>query len=398
MRKRHPLAVAVALLNAVALASAQNRQTEVASSPVAGWTFLPGVTIGMMYDSNVAITSAPADTRTTPNDTLYTIDPVGTLRFVGKRTTFDSSYRGTIRRYQELSGLNGFDQHVKASLERRATKRLTLFAQNTYSSVPTTDELDLSGVPFRRAGSQHNALAGGMSYRLNEHDTLSARYDFTWVKFDRNAPDLTGGTINGVHADVLHAFTNRFSAGAEGSLRFAQMDFLTGRDLRFVDFGGTVDYRLDEVTKLSGAAGYAHLDDELFQTTRAGMYVRGSLSRIALRSVLGVSYERSFVPSFGFGGSNRSQEVRGWVDFPPIGHRVFVQSSIAWRRNEPFEAEDLQADTIQFRSTTGYAVSRWMRAQGFYIFTRQDSIVRGGEINRHRIGGELVLSQPMRIR
>jgi hypothetical protein len=46
----------------------------------------------------------------------------------------------------------------------------------------------------------------------------------------------------------------------------------------------------------------------------------------------------------------------------------------------------------------GYALVRWLRLEAFHVFTRQDSIVTGGEINRQRAGLQLVVSQPMRIR
>jgi uncharacterized protein (PEP-CTERM system associated) len=375
--------------------------SEVPSAPIAGWTFRPGIAIGAVYDTNVAITSAPASTRTTPSDTLFTFDPIGSLSYAGKRTSFSAKYRGTFRRYTQLSQLNGFDQHASADVERRATKRLTIFGQASYAKVPTTDEMELNGAPFRRAGSRHEVLGTGLSFRLSERDTLTARYDFTWVKFDRSAAELTGGIINGIRSDVSHALTDRFSVGVEGSYRIAHMDqgvIAPGRQLRFTDVGGTASYALAEYTKVTGAVGFGHLDDVSNATTRSGLYFRGALTHVALRSVFGVSYDRSFLPSFGFGGSNRSQEVRGWVDLPPIGHRVFVQGSGSWRRTEPFAAEALQLDTYIARATAGYAVSRWMRTQAFYIYSRQDSIVTGGEINRQRIGGEVVLSQPMRIR
>ena len=50
------------------------------------------------------------------------------------------------------------------------------------------------------------------------------------------------------------------------------------------------------------------------------------------------------------------------------------------------------------RSTVGYSAARWLRLEGFHAFTRQDSQVTGGEINRQRIGAQVVVSQPMRIR
>ena len=59
---------------------------------------------------------------------------------------------------------------------------------------------------------------------------------------------------------------------------------------------------------------------------------------------------------------------------------------------------ELELDTFLLRSTLGYSAARWLRVEGFYAFTRQDSQVTGGEINRHRAGTQVVISQPMRIR
>jgi hypothetical protein len=104
-----------------------------------------------------------------------------------------------------------------------------------------------------------------------------------------------------------------------------------------------------------------------------------------------------YVPSFSFGGSTQSQELRGFVRMPFDKNRLYVQGSAAWRRNDPFIANELQLDTIWIRSTLGYSAARWLRLEGFHAFTRQDSIVTGGEINRHRLGVQAVVSQPVRI-
>jgi len=64
---------------------------------------------------------------------------------------------------------------------------------------------------------------------------------------------------------------------------------------------------------------------------------------------------------------------------------------------KPFETETLQLDTMWIRSTIGYALARWAQVELLYAFTRQDSIVTGGEVDRHRIGVQFVVSQPMRI-
>ena len=103
------------------------------------------------------------------------------------------------------------------------------------------------------------------------------------------------------------------------------------------------------------------------------------------------------MPSFGFGGASNSQELRGYVRMPLRQGRFYTQGSAAWRRSLPFELDTLELDTIWLRSTFGYAAARWMRVEANYTFARQDSIVTGGEVNRHRIGVQFVISQPMRI-
>jgi hypothetical protein len=82
---------------------------------------------------------------------------------------------------------------------------------------------------------------------------------------------------------------------------------------------------------------------------------------------------------------------------PVYRNRAYVQGSAAWRRTNPFLATELRLDTLWVHSTVGYSVSRWLRTEGQYAYTRQDSQVTGGEISRHRVGVQLVISQPMRI-
>ena len=96
-------------------------------------------------------------------------------------------------------------------------------------------------------------------------------------------------------------------------------------------------------------------------------------------------------------GSTASRELRGFVVMP-LRPGLYTQGSAAWRRMTPFETLSLQLDTVWIRSAIGYAATRWARVELLYTFTRQDSEVTGGEIGRHRVGAQLVISHPMRIR
>jgi hypothetical protein len=393
--RRRVLQAAALVLALGAPASAQQQETEFASWRVPGWSFTPGLSIGAVRDNNVAL-AAPGDTGPADADSLFAIEPFGSLEFFSSRTEFSGGYRGYLRRYMEIAELNGFDQRVHVQLRHHATKRVTIFARDSYFDVPTTDEVQLSGLPFVRTGSRTNSFAAGFEARLTKFTDVSSRYELTWVDFDNEGTVLTGGLVNGVQTDLTHRFSARTSAGVEYSVRFADLNEGT-RAMRFHDVGGLFTHALGAHTTFSAAAGLSHLTDDFQNETRTAPYFRAGLLHHLEGATLGASYERSFVPSFGFGGSNESQEVRATLHMPIPTNRAYVQASVAWRRSIPFLATDLELDSILTRSTVGYALARWFRIEGFHAFTRQDSKVTGGEINRHRIGAQIVISQPMRI-
>jgi len=401
----HATCVVWALLGAVAPAFGQTPGSELPPvlpttspdlpvPPGVGWIFTPGMTLAVMHDSNVALRSAPASTNETEDDVVFTMNPSGNLRYSGKYTELNGTYRGRFRRYMDLEQLNGFDQRASLAVRHRATRHLTLFGTNTYALAPSTDEIDVVGVPFVRIGSRSNRAAAGFTMQTTERIRVAARYDFTWIEFDR--PELQSGRINGLSGDVTTGLSPRLRAGVETSIRYADIE--NGRNLRFIDVGGVVGYEVARHTRVGFSGGLATLTDRVTGLTEVGPYFRGSVATVTEDTVMGASYERSFIPAFGFGGAARSQQARGWLDIPRLARRTSAQLALTWLRNQPLVTTNIQTDHIQARATLGYALGPRIRVQGFYAFTRQDSIVVGGEINRSRIGAELVLYQPMRIR
>jgi hypothetical protein len=397
-KKRWLTAAVIAVaLGASPAAQDQQQPTEFASWRVPGWTFIPGVTLGAIYDSNIGLATPPADTQRTEGDEMMQAAPYGQIEYYGRRTEFSTGYRGYLRRYVDVDQLNGFDQRIYASLRRLATRRLTLYFQNSFTDVPTTDEVELNGVPFARTGAKSNSFAASAEARLSRYMDLAVRYDNTWVDFDREDNFLTGGWVNGVRAEIGRRLEEHTSIGGEYGLRFADLNEGT-RELTFQDVGATFRHALSAHTTISAAGGMSWLDDRLTGESRTGPYVRTAITHRGERTTVGASFERLFVPSFGFGGSNQSQEIRGFVQMPLTRNRTYVQGSAAWRRSDPFIENELKLDTIWIRSTVGYALARWFRSEVFYAYTRQDSQVTGGEIDRHRVGVQFVVSQPMRIR
>lgn len=394
-RLRHAIATTALVLGAAGAAGAQDL-FELSTGRTPGWSVTPGLSVGAVFDTNVALAAVSPTRQQAQSDRLMLAEPFAQLDFVSKRTEVSAGYRGHVRRYVDLNQLNGFDQNAHAALRRLVSKRVTLVFSDNYARVPTTDELEVNGVPFSRTGARRNALAGQLDARLTKFTSLTVKYDNTWVSFDRTDTPLTGGVINGVATGLSRRLRERVSAGVEYGVRLADLNEGL-HQLTFHDAGATAQVGLSERTTASIGAGYSLLNDRSRRETRTGPYVRADVTHGTEHATLGAGFERMFVPSFGFGGSSQSQQLRGFIRMPLDRNRMYVQGSASWRRTDPFVADELPLDTTLLRSTVGYSVTRVLRVEGFHVFTRQDTRIAGGKVNRQRVGAQLVISQPMRI-
>jgi hypothetical protein len=376
-------------------AAPAQQQEEFRNRPIPGWSFTPSVAVGTLFDTNVALASQPVGDARNEGDTLFLMEPSAQLQFNGKYTNFGAGYHGYLRRYADLDALNGYDQRGLVSLRHRATRHVTVFASETYSKSPTTDELDLNGVPFSRTGSRQNSAQGGIDVQVGRHTSVSGRYDFTSIDFDRDVALINGGHVHGVAGSVTHRVAEHVSMGGEYQLRLATLED-GARQITFHDAGGTIHVQTGQHTSVDGAAGISHLSDAAFDTSRTGPYFRIAITQELEYAIVGGAFERRFLPSFGFGGSTRSQDLRGFIRMP-IERRMYVQGTGSWRRTDPLIEEALQLDTLRLQSTLGYSVSRWLHLEGFYHYTRQETQL-GGLIDRQRVGIQAVIAQPMRLR
>lgn len=396
LRSSFAAAVLVAVLAARAAAQ-EPPPSEFESWRLPGWTFTPGVIVGGLFDSNVAVAFPTAETGTTASDKLFQATPFGQLEFFSPRTMFSSGYQGVVRHYAELSDLDGMDHRGYLSLRHLVTRRVTVFLTDSFLQVPTTDQLQLNGVPFRRTGSRYDAFSGGVEARLSRTVDMTVRYDLTWVDFERKDTLLTGGTVNGARTSVARRISDRASFGGEYGIRFADLNMGT-KNVTFQEAGGVFRYHTGPLTTIEAAFGYAHMLDRTHDVVRDGPYVRASLTHRAERATIGAEYERSYVPSFTFGGTNQSQELRGYVQMPLSRNRVYLQESAAWRRTNPFLQAELPLDSIWLHTVVGYQLQRWLRLEGYHSYSRQDTRLAGGQIDRHVVGVQFVVSEPMRIR
>jgi hypothetical protein len=389
--------VVTALFAATAVPCAAQEPPEIQSWRIPGWSFTPSVGAGLLWDNNVALSDPRADLGETQGDTLFTIEPSGQLEYYGKHSDFSATYRGHLRRYFEVDGLNTFNQRAGVLLRHQQSTRLSFFLRESFADSPTTDEVELNGVPFRRTGSRTNTFAAGVTGQLTRRAAVAGRYDMTWVTFERPDEFLSGGWIHAWQGNVTYQPQERLSVGGEYGFRIAELDE-GARSLSFHDTGGVVRYEIGRNTSWNAAAGFSVLNDKSESEIRTGPYFRTAITHRLTRSIVGASFERQFVPSFGFGGSSSSTGFSSYIYTPFNRGRIFVNGSFAWRRSTPFREASLQVDTMWLRSSVGYAATRWARLEGLYTYTLQDSIVTGGEVDRHRLGAQVVISQPVRIR
>ena len=396
-------AVVVALALSGGAASAQDRPSDFDNWVIPGWTFTPSIAVAGGWDSNIAMTSPEVLGRPTDSDRLFIIEPYGQFDFHSSRTEFVAGYKGLLRRYVTADELNGFDQRGYLSFRHLATRRLSVFANNQYEDAPTTDELELNGVLFARVGSRTNRMSAGADFRVTKFTDLSVGYENTWVAFDNETAFLRGGVMHAVRADYTARLSERTRLGGEYRIRRSNINDDT-RIMWFHDIGGVLEQQLSPHVTLGVAAGYSLLEDPAIERQRGGLYFRSDLTGRTDHFSVGAGYERSYAPSFGFGGANASQELRGFVHMPFMRNRLYANGTGLWRRTNPLLTDELDLDTFTVDTAVGYGLSRWLRLEGFYQFSRQDShftlagVDTTAAIDRHRLGVQVVVSQPMRIR
>jgi hypothetical protein len=399
--RRHTLVSPVAVLAAAFLlgngrAAVAQEPTEFQAMHLSGWTFTPGIIAAAVFDNNVGL-AADLPGQPKQGDQLFIIEPSGQLEYSGPRTTFESGYRGYLRRYSDLDALDGYDQRGYAALRHRATRHVTLFLNNSFMEVPSTDELELNGVPFSRTGSRSNTLAGGVQSRLTRLLDLNVRYDLTWVGFDHTAALLfQSGIFHGVQTELFRRVNDRTSLGGEYAIRVVSLNS-GARHLTFQNVGAAFRYDTGPRTSIHAAAGLAYLIDRSLNESHTGPYVRADITHHIERATLGAGYGREFVPTFGFGGSSQSEAFHAFVTMPISRNRIYLQQSVSWQRSDPLIVVSPELDSWWLHSTVGYAMSRWLRAEGYYAFSRQDSSIPGGLIHRNRVGAQIAISQPVRI-
>jgi len=368
-----------------------------------GWIFTPSIASGGTWDDNVVLVNPGTNP---PSDYGFPITPAANLDYTGKFTRFSTGYSGSFLRYMSLTELNSLQQSFRASVERRANTRVMFFGQESFTAAPTTDVLQLAGVPFYRIGSRSNAATGGVQASIARHTTLRSSYTLHTVDFETNPltlNQLQGGHAHDLTTSIDQALTHHFSIGAEYEYSRAIVNGATvlgvpGPEDRFnmQTVLATAQFQPAAGTIISGGFGVAMLGAGLTHEAQSGPEWRTAISQKAGRNVLSASYSRSYIPSYGFGGTFQNQQWSTNIHVPI--HRAYIDGGFIWLNNDPLDTVQPSLRTAWVNTNVGYYLTRWLSLEGFYAHTQQNSQRPGGQLRRNQLGFQVIAAKPVKIR
>jgi hypothetical protein len=399
----HSIVFTCAMLTCATSATAQ--MTEDTGEPrPAGWVLVPSMTFSGGWDDNVLLVGLDEGK---PADYVTGLGPGGTIEFRNARTDFIGGYNGAFALYRDLGELNSIDQHARARLQYRATRYTTLVVGQSLASSPTTDGIELVGVPFRRIGNRTSVTQGLVERRLTPRTALRGGYDLRIVRFDDEAGELVtfpGGHEHHFSGGLDHRLSPRLMVGGTYDLRRVNVSgrnrgpaVLGGELVTVQSSAGTVEYRASEQITLFGSMGVSHLGAGQTHPSRSGLAWRGGMAARLEHAEVTAAYTRSVVPSFGFGGTFQNEELVGNVRVPFARNRAHWQANVAWRDNDPLIEGPFSTRSLWFTSLLGYTLAPWVRVEGYYSAGNQDTQRPGGEVSRNRLGFQIVTSKVIRM-
>jgi hypothetical protein len=367
----------------------------------AGWTFTPTFGFSETYDDNISLFGV--NTAENQNDDyISTIFPAADLHYAGKHTRFGAFYSGSFLNYQNFSVLNRWDQKVDVDLRRQETARLAWFVRGAGAMLPSTDLIELGGIPFRHTGATTIDSRGGVEYVVSARDSFSSSMNYQHVAFDRSLDvqaNLRGGNaLESINA-WRHKLDSRLSVGADYSFRRAAV-LGDPEAFNIHTTEGAVDYELSPSWSFSGGAGAVYLEATAATAARGGPAWRLAFERHRNLTTFHVGYLRSYIPSFWFGGTVRNDEAGIGFHTPLFNSRHwYTDQSLVFRDNEPLTSieEQLPLRSLRTYSVIGWTPNGWVRFEGFYARVQQSSLQVGGQLFRNRVGFQIVTSKPMRV-
>ncbi len=394
MRLITALAIAAALVAGEVQAQPEPWQPERSTS---GWTFTPSMSFGGMWDSNVTIRNQGSPP---VSEWVGLVSPRGEIDYNGRHSKFNAGYSGTLHAYRTFDELTRFDQRARMSARRQVTQRLMLDTRHAATRTPTTEDLEINGLPFVRVGSEVYSGRGGATYALSERTGVSADYMFQWIRFAQDEVDFTelrGGHAHGTGAALRHSVTDRVTAGA--AWQYVRSELSSQNMTAHIQRAqGQAGWRVGRSTSISGAAGLSHLHVPETGANVTGPAFGAGVDHFVGQLKLSAHYEQSYVATFAFGSAMSQRSMGASVYVPLMRGRMFLNGGTSYRNSAPVVGvgQGIELDSLVVSTTWGLNAARWLRMETFYTGSFQESSARG-QYDRTRIGVQFVTFKPVRI-
>lgn len=365
--------------------------------PPPGWTLTPSILYGAGWDDNVLVSNREDQT---VRDVLQVVSPRAELVYNGRRSRIVGKYSGGLSFYRDLRTLNSYDQRVSLAGRHAVSRHLAVFAAGSAAMSPTTELVEFIVVPFVRTGSSIQEARGGVEAALSSSTTIVAAGTVERVHFNDN-PEfshlLRGGYGAGGTVMVQKRLSDRTALTADYDLKFASVG-LARESFQVQNAAVGVEERVGDSFVVTGAAGVSRLGESVFGPARTGLHWRAGVTREYRRGAIDAAYARSFVPSYGFGGTTQNDDVTGRVRVD-ITRGFYSRAASAWRLNEPLTNSEVRIHSFWLDTAVGYTSRAGLQVEGFWAGTRQtvDS-PSGGELGRNQIGIHVIATKSMRIR
>jgi len=399
-----PVAVALSICAAASLSAQEAVGTtrampEPASAP--GWTFTPAFGYGLTYDDNISMFGVHVAEETN-DDLIAAYQPSIDLGYRGRHTRLETDYSGSFLNYRTFSGLNRWDQRGKVELRREESARVKWFLRGSGAAIPSTDLIELGGIPYRRTGATDFEGRAGVTVALGARDSIGSSFMDQVIDFEHTMdprPVLRGGQVLESLNVWRHRMTGRLSVGTDYSFRRAAV---TGDNEQFSIHAAeaAVDYELSPTWTFSGGAGLSYLESTASTASRTGPAWRAAFDWRRNSTSFHVGYIRSFIPSFGFGGTIQNEEAGvGFRTALFHSRRWYTDQSAVFRNDQPLTStyEQLPLRSLRTNSVLGFAPGPWVRLEAYYGRTQQSSLRAGGQLFRNRVGFQIVTSKPVRV-
>jgi hypothetical protein len=366
-----------------------------------GWTLTPSFAFAGTYDDNISFFGQNTAEEQN-NDYISSYAPRLDLSFRGRRTLLGLEYSGSFLNYQTFSIFDQWQQRGGIAIRREESKRLQWSGHVTAAKSPSTETVELGGIPFAQTGTTVVESQASVGYELDFRNHISASVQHQDVEFER--PDevrqfLRGGQVLAIAGGYRRRISGRLGMGADYGLRHASVVDDVERS-RLHTVHAAFDYTISQAWTFTGGAGGVYVEGSDLRDAQAAPAFRGSAAWTGRISAFHIGYERSFIPSFGFGGTVRSQDLTmGYRTALFRSRHFYTDHSAGFRDTEPFKGalETLPLRSLRTNSVLGWTPEPWVRIELFYAHIQQTSLRPGGRLDRNRVGFQIVTTKPMRM-